>query len=130
MLQKGAQTVQPGIPELFVPIQPRERALERAPLEPATDHAADLATFDESRFFEDAEMLDEAGQRHRKGIGQCADRAFSVAQPRQHRTPRGIGERGKDGVQMRLSILNHLVHFNARALGCQGCVWVWPEAMR
>lgn len=94
-----AQTVEPGIPEFLVPIQPLERALQRASLQLAAHHAANLLPCDEPRILEDREMLDEAGERHPERLGQRADRTLAVTEPREHGAPGRVGQRAEHGVE-------------------------------
>jgi hypothetical protein len=108
--EKRAQAIDPRVPEGFVTIEPFERALERAPLQPAIDDPADLVARDEPRILEDVEMLDEAGQRHPERLGQIADRLFPGAQPRERRPAGRVGQRAEDGVETVARILNHMVH--------------------
>ena len=82
-------------------VQPLERAPEGAALQTAAHHAADLVAGDEPGVLQDAQMLDEAGERHAEWLGQLADRLLAAAEPGQHRAPRGIGERAEHGVELR-----------------------------
>jgi hypothetical protein len=100
-------------------VQPLERALECAALQPAVHDTADLVALDESRFFEDVQVLDESGQRHAERIGKIADRALAVTQPREHRAPCRVGKRAEDRIEAAAVIVNHLVHFIRAGQGCQ-----------
>ena len=119
MNQVVAQAVEPGIPEGFLPVQPFERARQRPALQPTIHDAADLAARDETRVFEDAQMLDEAGQRHSEGIRQLSDRAFPLPQSCKHGTARGIGQRAEYGIEPNGTIVNHMVNFTENVLPCQ-----------
>ena len=100
-------------------VQPLERALVCPALEPAVHDTADLAALDEPGFFEDVQMFDESGQRHPERIRKVPDRAFALAQPREHRPPRRIGERAEDCVEVAAVIVNHMVHFIRGDARCQ-----------
>ena len=99
MVQIRAQAIEPRIPEFFLAVQPVERALERAALQPAIDDPAHLVALDETSVLEDAEVLDEAGERHGKGMGQVAHRLLAETQAGEHRTPRGVGECAKNRIE-------------------------------
>ena len=58
---------------------------------------------------ENAQMLHEAGQRHVVRIRKFHYRQAALAQRRQDLSPRGIGKRGKHGVEVGVHILNHTV---------------------
>jgi len=81
-------------------VQPLERALVRPALKPAVHDTADLAALDETGCFEDVQVLDESGQRHPERIRQVANGTFALAQSREHRPPRRIGQRAEDRVEV------------------------------
>ena len=95
-------------------VEPLERALERAALQTATHHAADLVARDEAGILQDAQMLDKTRERHPERLGQRADRMLAVAELRQHGAPRRIGERAEYGIETGGVIVNHLVHFTRK----------------
>jgi hypothetical protein len=68
------------MPELFVTLQPLERAFHSTTGQPATHHPAGLAPLDEPSVFQNGEMLDEPRQRHSERLGQLADGSFTSAQ--------------------------------------------------
>jgi len=115
----GAQPVEPGIPELLMTVQPLERGLVRPALEPAVHDTADLAALDEPGLFEDVQVFDESGQRHPERIRKVPDRTFALAQAREHRPPRRIGERAEDRIEVAAVIVNHMVHFIRDDSRCQ-----------
>ena len=100
-------------------VQPLERGLVRPALEPAVHDTADLAALDEPGFFEDVQMFDESGQRHPERIRKVPDRTFALAQAREHRPPRRIGERAEDRIEVAAVIVNHMVHFIRDDARCQ-----------
>ena len=95
-------------------VQPLERAPEGAALQTAAHHAADLVAGDEPGVLQDAQMLDEAGERHAERRGQLADRTLALPQLREDGAPRRVGERAEHGVEAGGVIVNHLVHFTRR----------------
>ena len=72
----------------------------RAALQAAVDDAAHLVAGDEAGDFKNVEMLDESGERHAERAGQCADGLLAVAQARQHRPARGVGQRAEDAIEV------------------------------
>jgi len=100
-------------------VQPLERALVRPALKPAVHDTADLAALDETGCFEDVQVLDESGQRHPERIRQVANGTFALAQSREHRPPRRIGQRAEDRVEVAAVIVNHMVHFIRSDERCQ-----------
>ncbi len=108
MFDESAEAIELRVPEHFVMAQPGERAGGRPLPQRATHHPPRLAPRDESGLLQDAEVLDEAGQRHPMRHRQLADGALAVAQLRKDGAPSRIGERAEDGVQRQL-IVNHMV---------------------
>ena len=80
-------------------VEPLERALECAALQPAADYAADFLSCDEARVFEDAQMLDEPGERHPEGVGEIPYRVLALPQPGQHGAARRVSQGAKDGIE-------------------------------
>jgi hypothetical protein len=101
LFDESAEAIELRIPEHFVMPQPGKRAGGRALPQRATHHPPRLASRDEPGLLEDAEMLDEPGQRHPVRRRQLAHRAFAVAQVRKDGTARGIGERAEHGIERR-----------------------------
>jgi hypothetical protein len=54
-------------------------------------------------------VLGGAGERHAQGSSQVADRQFAAGKTAQHSSPRRVGESMEDSVEMRGTLLNHLV---------------------
>ena len=78
--------------------------------------APDLLARDQARVFEHLHMLGGAGEAHRKGFGQLADRGFAKREPRQHPSPRRIGKRVEHRIE---SIINHVVNYRLVESDCQ-----------
>ena len=114
--EPGSKAVEPRVPERFVAVEPLARLAQRAPLQPAADHAAFLLPHDQPGVLEDVQVLQEAGQRHRERSREIADRLLAAFQSRQHGAPRRIGQRAEHGVEpMRPAgriILNHMVNYS------------------
>ena len=69
--------------------------------------AAGLAPLDEAGLLEDAEVLDEARERHAERLGQRTDRALALAQAAQHGPTCRIRQRAEHGVEVLRRIVNH-----------------------
>ena len=54
-------------------------------------------------------VLGGAGERHAQGSGKVADGQFTSSQAAQHSSPGRVGESMEDSVEMRGTLLNHLV---------------------
>ncbi len=109
VLQERAQAIELRVPEFLVALEPLERALQRASFQLAAHHAAGLRPLDEARILQNAQMLDDARQRHAERLGQFAHRALALAEPDQHGPARRVGERAEDGVEPARRIVNHKV---------------------
>ena len=78
--------------------------------------AAGLLPRDQARLLEDAEVLDETGQRQVERLRELAHRRRSCAQPGEHRAAGRVGERVEHGIeravmQVRGLMLNHMVKY-------------------
>ena len=69
--------------------------------------AAGLAPLDEAGLLEDAEVLDEARERHAEWLGQRTNRALALAQPAEHGPAGRIGQRAEHRVEVLRGIVNH-----------------------
>jgi hypothetical protein len=110
-LKKIAQAVELRVPELLVPVEPIQRALQSFALEATVDDTAGLAPFDQSRILENSEMLHESRQRHSERLGQLAGRSIALPQPRQDGASRRIRESAENGAERVARIVNHMVEF-------------------
>jgi len=95
------------MPESLVAVEPLQRVFQRFALEAATHDAAGLLPLDQPGVLENAEVFQEARQRHRERIRELADRALALAQPREDRASGGIRQRAEDGTQRIWRIVNH-----------------------
>ena len=118
-LQKRVQAVEARVPEFFVALQPIHSSFQRTALELTTHHSAGLAPYDEPGIFQNAQMLDESRQRHRKRLRKFADRSFAVLEPGEHGPARGIGEGAENRVERAGRIVNHKVKCERESKSCQ-----------
>jgi hypothetical protein len=101
------QAIEARVPEVFVTVQPVARFLQRHAFQAAAHDAARLVTLDQAGIVENAEVLDEPRQRHVERRGKLADRPRAVAQRREDRAARGIGQRTEHCVERACVIVNH-----------------------
>lgn len=87
------------MPELLVAVEPFQRVLQRFALEAAIHDAACLLPLDQSGILEDAEVLHETRQRHRKRIRELAHGALALTQPREDRASGRVRQRAEDRAQ-------------------------------
>ena len=87
-------------PEFLITVEPFIGFVHRLRAQFAGDDAAFLVAGDEAGLGEHVEMLHHRRQRHRQRRGKLAHRqARLLAQARDQRPPRRIGERGKGAVE-------------------------------
>ena len=109
-LHKGGETIEIIGPEALVAVEPIHRLLHRLRGEPAGHDTAGLLARDEAGIGQHVEMLHDRRQRHRKRLGELADRkCISVGQPREQRPPRRVSQRGESAIESLIRILNHKV---------------------
>jgi hypothetical protein len=76
------------------------------------DPAVDFAP-EQSRGFEDAQVLGNGGQRDVEGSGKFGDGSFATGQPRENGAPCGIGKRPERRIERSVvasgRIVNHMV---------------------
>ena len=61
----------------------------------------------EPGLFENPQVLGEARERHRKGLGELADRGAPRGQALEDPAAGGIGERREESIEGRVLIFNH-----------------------
>jgi hypothetical protein len=81
-------------------------------LEAARAHAADLLRGDEARMFEDAEVLDDGGERHVQGCGKLTHRRRTADQALHHGAPGRVGQRVEDPVELGQTV-RHFLNYRA-----------------
>jgi len=96
-------------PELPVMLDPFGCILHRLGHEPAAIDSSILAPCDKLCPFEHSQVLGNPREGDVEGRRQVADGGFTSRQTRQDAAPGSVGEGGKDGVQLLLGILNHMV---------------------
>src|SRR5512141_2922411 len=72
-LDNPVQLVEPGVPELAVPLEQCRLLLPSAQAESAGPHAPDLLRGDEPRLLQDADMLLHAREGHVEFLGKVRD---------------------------------------------------------
>jgi hypothetical protein len=108
--EESAEPVEAVSPEFFVLFEPFAGLLHRRGIHRAGDCASFFVAFDQPGPGEDVEMFHYRRQRHIERCCEFAHRqALSGGEPRQHSTPRTVGQRGEDKVEAVIAILNHLV---------------------
>ena len=106
-------------PEPLVAVEPFVGFVHRLGAQPARHDAAALFPGDQPRILEDVEVLHDRRQRHGERLGEIADTdGVAVAQARQQRPPRRIGEGGERAVERGGLIVNHVVKYRE----VRGCV--------
>jgi hypothetical protein len=109
VVKKSSERVEPLLPEFAVAPQPLGCVLHRSGRERAAYDPTLLLPRDQPGVLEDAEVLHESRQGHRKRAGELGDRAAAAGEQAHHLPARGIGERGENGVEGFVLILNHTV---------------------
>jgi hypothetical protein len=102
-----------GFPEDAIPLNPGGGVLHGfGSKTAAVDAAVDFAV-EQSRGFEDAQVLGNGGQRDVEGSGKFGDGSFAAGQPRENGAPCGIGKRPERGIERAIvagsGIFNHMV---------------------
>ena len=105
-------------PEALVAVEPFVGFVHRLGAQPAGDDAAGLVASDQPGIRQHVEMLHHRRQRHRKRLGQRADREpVGLAQAGEQRAPGWVGERGKGAVERSGRIVNHVVKYRRAGTG-------------
>src|SRR4029450_2794554 len=140
-LDKLVQLVEPCVPELAVPLDPRRLFIQSAQAELAGPHAPDLLCGNgprlcaesaqagvagphapallcgnEPRLFQDADMLLHAREGHVEFLGKVRDRSVVTPELLQNAASGGIRERGERGIETGSGILNHVVQYITHGL--------------
>jgi hypothetical protein len=99
-------------PEFLITVEPLVGFFHRLGAQLAGDNAAGLVARHQAGIRQHVEMFHHRGQRHLERPGEVADRdGVGLAQPRQQRTPRRIGECRECAVKRRGQIVNHKVKY-------------------
>jgi hypothetical protein len=99
VVQKSGECVEPLLPELAVAGEPFRRILHGARRQGAVDHPAFLFLPDQSGVLEDAQVLHESGQRHRKRLRELGDRPAAACESVDYMPARVVGKRGENTVE-------------------------------
>src|ERR1700726_2175924 len=99
ILQQCIKAIETRFPERTLFRQPRVRGGERLLLDYACPHTAFLACLNPSAGLEKMDVLHEGRQRHIEWPRQFANARWTLAEPPQHGSARGIGKRLEEVVQ-------------------------------
>jgi len=111
-LQEGCKSIEAFGPEFLIAIEPFIGVVHRLCTQLAAHDAAILFAGDQPGIRQHIEMLHHRRQRHRKRLGQFADRqAVGFAQAHHQGAPGWIGECSKRAVQIWLQMVNHMVKY-------------------
>src|SRR4051794_29647108 len=91
-LQIGLETIQTLLPHRAIVFGPFGDFLDACGLQPARPPLRLPPTCDESRAFENTQMLRNGRHAHVKRLGQFGDGAFAVDESRENRAAGGIGQ--------------------------------------
>jgi hypothetical protein len=69
------------------------------------------AASDEARFFQDAQVFRDRGQRHRMWSREMHHATVALREMGQDPLPRGIGQCGERAIQHHRRMFNHLVNY-------------------
>ena len=105
----AAQSVEPRIPESFVPGQPCGGLADALGCQHAAHDPALLLAGDQAGLFEHAHVLHEPDKRHTVRRGQIAHAARSTCKRIKRAAAGRVRERAKHKVQFGIFILNHKV---------------------
>jgi hypothetical protein len=99
------ETVEAALPEPPVRLHPLRDARQRRGLQPARPLLRVAAPADQPGAFEDLQVLGDRRHAHRERLGQLGDGGLAAGQPREDRTPGGVGQRPEHDVQL---IVDHV----------------------
>ncbi len=110
MFEVGGEAFELRLPELAIVLDPIARAPHGSGAQAGAPYAALAFDRGESGATEHAHVLGDGGERHVEARCEFANRAVAGGEPRQDLAARGIGERGKRGVE-RGGLVNHVVYY-------------------
>ena len=115
MIEPRGERVELRLPVLAVAVEP-QRGLENRPdLEPAPADPAGALLPDEAGPDQHLDVARHRLQRDVERRRKLGDEQILAVEPRQHRPPDRIGERGKDAVEQRLARrFRQIDHFGRR----------------
>ena len=107
----AAQSVEPRIPESFVPGQPCGGLADALGRQHAAHRPAFFFAGDQAGFFEHANVLHEPNERHAVRSRQIADAARPSCERIKRAAAGRVRKSAKHKVQIGIFILNHAVKF-------------------
>jgi hypothetical protein len=111
LVQKSGERVEPLLPELAVAGEPLRGLHHGFCRKRAAHDPARLFAPDQPGALENAQVLHEAGERHREGLRQVAHRTAAAGKEFHHLAARRIRERPEHGIERTFLILNHMVQY-------------------
>ena len=111
MVEPGGKGVELRLPVFAVAIEPQRGLEDRAGFEPAAADPAGALLRDEAGPDQDLDVARHGLQRDIERRGQFRDEQILAIEPRQHRAPDGVGERGKDTVEQHLRAIERVYGF-------------------
>ena len=102
MIEPHGERVELRLPVLAVAVEPQRGLEDRPGIEAAPADPAGALLLDEAGADQHLDMARHRLQRDVKRRGQFRDEQILAVEPRQHRAPDGVGERGKDTVEQHL----------------------------
>ena len=102
MIEPHGERVELRLPVLAVAVEPQCGLEDRPGIEPAPADAAGALLLDEAGPDQHLDVARHRLQRDVERRRQLRDEQIRAIEPRQHRAPDRIGERGKDAVEQRL----------------------------
>jgi len=101
VIEPGGERVELRLPIFAVAIEPQRGLEDRPGFEPAAADPAGALLRDEAGPDQDLDVARHGLQRDIERRGQFRDEQILAVEPRQHRAPHRIGQRGEDAVQPR-----------------------------
>ena len=111
MVEPHRQCVELRLPVLAVAVEPQRGLEDRPGIEAAPADPAGALLLDEAGADQHLDMARHRLQRDVKRRGQFRDEQILAVEPRQHRAPDGVGERGKDTVEQHLRAIERVYGF-------------------
>jgi hypothetical protein len=103
VIEPHGKRVELRLPVLAVAVEPQRGLEDRPGIEPAPADAAGALLLDEASPDQHLDVARHRLQRNVERRRQLRDEQILAIEPRQHRPPDRIGERGKDAVEERFS---------------------------
>ena len=101
MIEPHGEHVELRLPVLAVAVEPQRGLEDRPGIEPAPADPASALLLDEAGPDQHLDVARHGLQRYVERRRKLGDEQILAIEPRQHRAPDRIGERGKDAVEQR-----------------------------